>query len=350
MKFLKRALVVLVILLLMIPAVAMFLPDHAHIQREVVIARTPAHVYAVIEDMRRFNAWSPWFDIDPATQYTYEGPRRGIGAKLAWSSQHPDVGVGSQIITVAEPGRALGTHLDFGEMGQADAKLTLEAVDGGTRVTWGFDSDLPLNLDGKFLFNVVGRFMGLSFDSMLGPYYERGLGKLKTVVEALPADDWTGLAIDAIDRPAAKAYVVSATSATDAAASETALTAAYAEIDTFLAANGLVDNGPPFAVITAHEDNTWSFDAGRPTQNASAAPVEPVRLIDMPAGPAVRALHVGGYDALGDTHRKLNAYLAAHAMKERDRRMEIYLDETADTPNEKLRTEIVQGIEADDTR
>ena len=80
---------------------------------------------------------------------------------MAWTSEDPNVGSGSQKITAAEPYALVKTFLDFGEHGTADAAFRLEAVaDGQTRVTWAFETDLG--------YNPVARYMGLMFDGMVG--------------------------------------------------------------------------------------------------------------------------------------------------------------------------------------
>ena len=51
----------------------------------------------------------------------------------------------------------------------------LEPAGSGTRVTWGFTSNLGSN--------PVMRWMGLMFDRWIGPDYEQGLANLKKVAE-----------------------------------------------------------------------------------------------------------------------------------------------------------------------
>ena len=68
--------------------------------------------------------------------------------------------------------------LDFdGSQAQATYLLVPEA--GGTRVTWAFDSTHGLN--------PFRRWLGLLFDRMIGADYEKGLGKLKSLLEGTQA-------------------------------------------------------------------------------------------------------------------------------------------------------------------
>lgn len=186
MKWLKRLIVAVVVLLAVVVGVAFLLPDRAHVERSISIAREPAQVFAVLDDMRRFNEWSPWYDRDPNAKYTLSGPPSGVGARLAWSGDPDTVGEGSQEIIESTPHSRIRVQLDFGPMGRPVAQYSLAPDDAGTRVTWSFDTELPLAFDADFGWNLMGRYMGLAFDSMIGKDYEAGLAKLKHVVEAEP--------------------------------------------------------------------------------------------------------------------------------------------------------------------
>jgi hypothetical protein len=160
-------------------AVGLFLPTTAHVERSIVTSASPDTVYGIVSGFRRFNEWSPWFDLDPHGQYTYTGPESGVGAGMAWVGDPATVGSGNQEIIAVDPGRSVTTRLDFGDEGQATARITIEPDGAGSRVTWAFDS--------SFEGNFSGRYFGLFFDRWIGADYEKGLAKLKTIAEATPA-------------------------------------------------------------------------------------------------------------------------------------------------------------------
>jgi hypothetical protein len=81
-------------------------------------------------------------------------------------------------VTEYEPDHRMAAALDLGEMGQATTTFDLVPVSGGgTNVTWGFKAALS---------NPLERWMCvfLDFDSLIGKDYEKGLAKLKTLVES----------------------------------------------------------------------------------------------------------------------------------------------------------------------
>ena len=150
------------------------LPAQAVVTRSTEIAAPPDKVFAIVGDLRRFNEFSPWADLDPNIKYTFEGPESGIGQKMNWTSDNADVGNGSQTITRYEPPNFLETQLDFGMRGRPVASFDLVPSTSGTNVTWTFKSDL----DG-----IPAKWFGLMFDRWIGADYEQGLAKLKAVAE-----------------------------------------------------------------------------------------------------------------------------------------------------------------------
>lgn len=175
MKTVIKAFVfVLVALIVVAVGGAYLIPAETVVQRQVVIKAPPDKVFAIVGDMRRFNEWSPWAELDPATAYTFEGPASGVGQKMKWTSNNPSVGTGSQTVTEHITNSKISTALDFGDMGQAQASVLLVPVGGDTGVTWGFKTTAT---------GVVDRWMSLMFDRWIGADYEKGLARLKAVAE-----------------------------------------------------------------------------------------------------------------------------------------------------------------------
>jgi hypothetical protein len=179
MKLLKGLFYAVLALLAAVLVVGLFLPKSAHVERSIATTAAPEAVYGIVSGFKRFNEWSPWSDLDPNTRYTYAGPESGVGAKMAWASDKPDVGAGSQEITAVEPGRSVTTKLDFGSQGISTSTLTITPEGSGSRIVWAFDAD--------FTGNFLGRYFGLMFDKFIGKDYEKGLARLKALAETAPA-------------------------------------------------------------------------------------------------------------------------------------------------------------------
>ena len=174
MTTLKRVLAGIVGVVILLVVVGYALPRQAHVERSIVINAPQAQLFDALNGFKRFNEFSPWAALDPKTQYSYEGPETGIGAKMSWVSADSKVGSGTNEIVESTPPDFIRTRLDFG--GQlAEASFKFEPADGGTRVTWGFDGDLGNN--------PIARYAGLMFDKWIGGDYEKGLARLKQVME-----------------------------------------------------------------------------------------------------------------------------------------------------------------------
>jgi hypothetical protein len=178
MRILKLAFLVIAGLVGLLLVVGLFLPTAAHVERSIATKASAATVYGIVSGFGRFNEWSPWFDLDPQARYTYSGPESGVGARMEWTSEKPDVGAGSQQIVAVESGRSVTTQLDFGPQGQAMAKLDITPEANGSRITWIFDT--------SFEGNYLGRYFGLFFDRWIGADYEQGLASLKALAESTP--------------------------------------------------------------------------------------------------------------------------------------------------------------------
>jgi Polyketide cyclase / dehydrase and lipid transport len=175
MRLLKRILAGVAILVVVLVAGAYLLPREAQVTRSLDIAAAPATIFPIASDLRRFNEWSPWLELDPATSYSFTGPTDGVGQTMNWISKDPTVGSGRIAVTRIDPGRLVEMSLVFGRQGTARSWIELTPNGGTTRVTWGFGADTG--------FNPVARYVGLMMDRAIGPDYEKGLARLKAKAE-----------------------------------------------------------------------------------------------------------------------------------------------------------------------
>lgn len=174
LTFLKWLFYLIAAVALIIVGGSFLLPPRAVVTRSIEIAAPPDKVFAVVGDLRRFNEFSPWADLDPNITYTFEGPESGLGQQMNWSSEHADVGKGSQTIIRYEPPTFVETQLDFGVRGKPVSSFELVPTTSGTRVTWVFKAGLE---------GIPAKWFGLMFDRWIGNDYEKGLAKLKAVAE-----------------------------------------------------------------------------------------------------------------------------------------------------------------------
>lgn len=150
-------------------------PDTFHVSRSIDIKAAPEKIFDFINDFRQWQAWTP-YNKDPAMKRTYGGTAIGKGATYAWEG-NKEVGKGEIAITDTTPPGSVELELHMIEPFEARNRVVFTMVPrgGSTHVTWA--------MDGKNSFpgKLIGLFMNM--DKMIGGDFEKGLEKLKAVVD-----------------------------------------------------------------------------------------------------------------------------------------------------------------------
>jgi hypothetical protein len=81
MVYIPIALAAVVLILVVLVALQ---PADFRIERQATMSAAPVQVFAQVNDLHRWVAWSPWENIDPDLQRTYEAAPEGTGASYSW--------------------------------------------------------------------------------------------------------------------------------------------------------------------------------------------------------------------------------------------------------------------------
>ncbi|MDX2263771.1 MAG: SRPBCC family protein [Hyphomicrobiales bacterium] len=179
MRFLRRAFLGAVAILAILAGAAFLLPKDMTVERSIVVAAPAETIFPYLNNPRKFNEWSPWIPRDPAARYEFAGPEEGVGARMTWASERPDVGSGTSTVTGSETPTLVFTEAEVNGL-KATTKLELSPIDPETAVTWTFETDLGNN--------PVARWLGLVFARLIAQDYDEGLARLKRLVETGSAD------------------------------------------------------------------------------------------------------------------------------------------------------------------
>ena len=157
-------------------ALAAMKPDVFRVQRVASIKAPPDKVFALINDFKKWQGWSPWEKKDPAMKRSFGAATAGKGASYAWEG-NKDVGQGSMEITNSVPSSAISLKLDFLKPFEAHnvVDFTLEAKGDSTQITWTMAGPTP------FFGKIIHVFMDM--DRMVGKDFEAGLANLGAVAE-----------------------------------------------------------------------------------------------------------------------------------------------------------------------
>jgi len=173
---LKKLLAIVAGLIAVVLVLAATKPDSFQVRRTATVKALPDSIWPYLDDFHNWPAWSPWERMDTAMTRTYSGAPSGVGAVYAWSG-NKKVGTGQMKITAAEPVTSLTIALDFQSPFEAHNTTIFALAPSGdsTTVTW------TMTGPNTYLSKVMSVFV--SMDKMVGPDFEAGLAKLKTVVE-----------------------------------------------------------------------------------------------------------------------------------------------------------------------
>jgi len=176
---LKKILIVVGILVVLIIIVGFMQPHNTTLSREKMIKGTPEAVFAEVNNLRRWPAWSWWSKHDPTMQITFGSPAEGLNGSYTWTS---DDGPGKVTIIESDPGKSLKTAIDFTDFGTAYGTFTFAPVGDSTRMTMAFSFDNGMN-------PIVRLMSAFMIKPEVDKAFEYELSTLKSIVETqMPAD------------------------------------------------------------------------------------------------------------------------------------------------------------------
>lgn len=152
-------------------------PAAYRVARTATLAAPPPVVFAQVNELKKWEGWSPWAKMDPTMKLTYSGPPSGQGATYHWVG-NDSVGEGRLTITDSRPNDLILFDLEFIKP-MADTCLTrfdFKPEGAGTTVTW------TMTGTNNFIAKAVCLFMNM--DKMVGGQFDQGLQSMKAIVEA----------------------------------------------------------------------------------------------------------------------------------------------------------------------
>lgn len=317
--------------------VGVFLPSKGQVHREIMIDAPPATVFAVLNDLRRVQDWSPWIEDEPDAQVDVSVPASGAGAQLHWDGRR--LGRGGQTIVESVSNRLVVAQLDLAQGRTLQATFEITRADAGSNVRWTCERQFGINL--------VARYKGLFFESGTGKRIERGLENIRTLVESLPRADWSDIEIERLVVAPQPIVYLTETSAPNAAAISEAMGDAYFRILGFIDQHGLQEAGAPLSISRRFSGAEFVFDAAIPVRGISDETPQSLNGVQLGVtyeGPAIRGRHIGSYRDLSRTHEKIAAYLAVHGIARAGDAWESYVSDPARTPESQLVTDIYYPV------
>ena len=174
---LKKILIALGLIIVVFIIIVATRPADFRVTRSATIAAPAEIVFAQVNDLHRWDAWSPWAKLDPAMKQTHEGAAAGTGAIYSWAG-NKEVGEGRMTITGSHPSDLIRIKLEFLKPFAAvnTTEFTFKPEGNQTAVTW--------SMTGTNNFMAKAFCMFMNMDKMVGGDFEKGLAHMKSVSEA----------------------------------------------------------------------------------------------------------------------------------------------------------------------
>lgn len=173
---LRNILIAVVAIVAAMAAVIALQPSQLRFERTIVIAAPTEAVFGQVNDLRRWQDWSPWAELDPTAKATFEGPDSGTGAIFKWSG-NDEIGEGQMTIEESIPHEIVRARVDFVRpfTGSSTTEFDLTPAVDHTAVTWIMTSELDFISKAMCLIMNSGAKIEADMD--------KGLAKMKASIE-----------------------------------------------------------------------------------------------------------------------------------------------------------------------
>jgi effector-binding domain-containing protein len=242
-------------------------------------------------------------------------------------------------MTISEsvPDKSIKMDLDFAEQGTANAWYTFEPEGQGTKVTSGFVADMGMN--------PVARIMAAV---MMTPEMEKAtdhnLAKLKEIAEAKPRFT---VGISEETTPAMSYVGISTTmSFEDPVAIGKQMEKSYGELMGALGKAKVTMTGPALALYPKWDEATRQMEmvCALPVAADAKLPAK-YPVVKVAEGKAVKAVHMGDYNNLKETHDQIAKYMEYKKLEMAGAPYEVYItDPMVEKDTAKWVTEVYYPI------
>jgi hypothetical protein len=173
---LRKILIGLAVLIALFLVVVALQPSEFHVERTATIAAPQADVFARVNDLHKWEAWSPWAKLDPTAKMTFEGPEAGQGAAMTWAG-NDKLGEGKMTIIESRPSDLVKLKVDFVKPfeGTSNSEFNFKPEGDKTAVTWAMSAHHNF-MEKAFCLVMNGK-------KMIGDDMQKGLAQMQSLLE-----------------------------------------------------------------------------------------------------------------------------------------------------------------------
>jgi len=338
MKILRQVLLILLSIFLLLLVISFFLPDKVHIERAITIKTKASVPYNLVNNLKVWQKWSPWYAYDTAVVQEFSEFAEGEGSWYSWKSNV--VGNGKLTILTSKPNELIKTKLDLGDMGINYATFYFSESNNEVKVVWTLDSEgegMP------WYFIPASKYFNLFLDDVLGKDYEKGLKKLKEISESQPQLTIAGFNASVKNMPAIS--YIGIRRVVKFAEISNNISEIYTLLFNTLQKQNSQPIGAPFTINYSANNQTVDMEAALPV-GSTINVAEPIKKQNIPAGNALVVSYKGNYNNLGSIYGQAIQWINANGKKLKGAPMEFYItDPMMEKDTAKWLTEVVFPIE-----
>lgn len=338
MKIIKSLGLVLLGLIFLIVLISFFLPSTYHVQRSTTIQTNASVPYSLVKDYREWDKWSPWHELDTAMKKTYSETSGEEGSWYTWDSENSQAGKGKITLVKLIPDQYIENAMEFDGMGVSTASYKFEPEGDGVKVTWSLDCEgkgMPWYLI------VPSKYFNMMMDRMVGPDFEKGLAKLKTLSESMPKTEKIA-GFDTEERlvPSMKLAGIRAVIKTSALSGNT-FGKWFAQISQTLQQQKLQPEGSPMTIYHKYGEKEVEVEAAIPVVDLGANAGDVV-FHETAATKALVLKYYGDYKNISGVYDAAYNYFETKGISSKGAPMEVYItDPGMEKDTAKWLTEIV---------
>lgn len=320
MKVLKWILGIIVVLIAAVLIIALFLPSTVVVTASGEVNQPKEKVFHMLASYTDRQAWDPWVETDSTTEVIVTPAEGYTGSVYSWSGEK--IGGGKMEVASVEYPGTINSYLMF--EGRPDTSMvtwTLEEIEGGTALSWGFEAEAAYPMGRIFLTLMKGQLQG---------DFEKGLQNLSELMDSKELQISVLSEITTTSYEDKLAMAGKASGTMDVLISE--MQKLFTEVMKVVGEQNLSVTGPPFAYYTDYkpEDQSSTMYCGVPVAEAGK-PTSMIMPVSFKGSKAITAVHTGPYDELSLSYGKMMQYINENQIPANFNAMEVYLNDPMET-------------------
>lgn len=322
MKALKIVTIILIVILAIFLVPPLFMAGETKVEKTLVLKASPEVIWDQVNCLKNWEAWDVWHQDTNMTGH-YEGPECGVGAKNIWKYKNSEDG-GTQTIVESREFEYIKTVLDFGPMGKPETEFMLEAVEGGTKVTWNFVSPAP--------YPIVRWISTLMIKPEVEKSYVQGLQKLDEITMNMkPKPKFKTGEITVAEVQSQMALGIRVESGMDNIGE--VMGNSFGKLMEHAGKSSVEIGGMPFAIWYQWEDTTkFVYECAIPVLKKVKGEGD-IRFFNTYAGKAVTAEHWGDYSTTGNSWGAVMKYIEDNKLETNGDAYEVYVTDPGTEPD-----------------